>query len=236
MIEYQVVRSTNRKSIALHVKKGKVTVRAPKYISERYIKQLIHHKKFWLEEKLLQQKNVLDNYDSISFINNGVVWLNGGKKNIHLQFDKIPSITQEADIITIVLHQRYQSLSSEKQITQTRKQVEAWLKKKAIILFNDKVNYFSETLHLTPKSVKVRQYKARWGSCNNRGELSFNYLLLMTPDWVIDYVVVHELCHLTYLNHSKLFWQLVAQYYPRYKEAQHWLKSHQAQLTWSTHQ
>jgi predicted metal-dependent hydrolase len=90
----------------------------------------------------------------------------------------------------------------------------------------------SETTLLHAKSFKVRKYKARWGSCNNRGELSFNCLLKMLPLWVVDYVIVHELCHLKHMNHSTRFWQLVEQYNPQFRLAKAWLKQNQASLSW----
>ena len=80
--------------------------------------------------------------------------------------------------------------------------------------------------------MNIRQYSARWGSCNNRKEISFNYLLMMAPPWVIDYVVIHELCHLTHLNHSQHFWQLVIKHCAYFQEAKQWLKHHQTELIW----
>ena len=74
-------------------------------------------------------------------------------------------------------------------------------------------------------SVRIRTYRARWGSCNARGELVFNWKLIMTPPSVIDYVVVHELCHLHHLNHGAQFWRCVQQAFPDYRNAVNWLKA-----------
>lgn len=75
-----------------------------------------------------------------------------------------------------------------------------------------------------PTAIIVKTYKARWGSCYSDGRISFNWKLIMAATWVIDYVVVHELCHLIHHNHSANFWRLVEQYYPSYKQAKEWLK------------
>lgn len=75
-------------------------------------------------------------------------------------------------------------------------------------------------------TLSIRDQKSRWGSCSSRGTLSFNYRLIFAPPQVLDYVVVHELCHLTHMNHSRDFWQLVARIMPEYKQQKHWLRDH----------
>lgn len=84
-------------------------------------------------------------------------------------------------------------------------------------------------------SITVRDQKTRWGSCSSRGTLSFNYRLIFAPPRVLDYVVVHELCHLTHMNHSKDFWNMVASVMPDYKLCKNWLKEHGHELTLENH-
>ena len=84
-------------------------------------------------------------------------------------------------------------------------------------------------------SITVRDQKTRWGSCSSRGTLSFNYRLIFAPPMVLDYVVVHELCHLTYMDHSKNFWTMVAQIMPAYKIYKRWLRDHGNELTLENH-
>ena len=75
---------------------------------------------------------------------------------------------------------------------------------------------------VTPK-IKVRDYKRRWGSCDQRGDLSFNWRIIMAPERVMDYVVVHELAHLQEFNHSRRFWNIVEQEMSDWREQQRWL-------------
>lgn len=79
--------------------------------------------------------------------------------------------------------------------------------------------------------ITIRNQKTRWGSCSQTGTLSFNYRLMMAPPAVIDYVIVHELCHLTHMNHSKDFWNKVALVMPDYATHKRWLKDHGSELT-----
>ena len=238
MIEYRLIRSNKRKSIALQVKQGVVIVRAPEYVKESYIQQLILQKSSWLEAKLLIQNNQfkdqLLNHQGIVFSDNGFIWFDGVRKKISVNFSAKNSVKNNEDFIQVTLSQRYKNMNEAHRQKVIKREIETWLKEQAVLLFSDKVNYFSGLLNLYPANIQVKQYKARWGSCNNQGLLSFNYLLLMTPDWVIDYVVVHELCHLKHLNHSRQFWSLVAEFFPRFQEAKSWLKSYQCHLQWPT--
>lgn len=79
--------------------------------------------------------------------------------------------------------------------------------------------------------ITIRNQKTRWGSCSQTGTLSFNYRLMMAPPAVIDYVIIHELCHLTHMNHSKAFWDKVANVMPDYRTHRLWLKEHGGELT-----
>ena len=78
--------------------------------------------------------------------------------------------------------------------------------------------------------ITIRDQKTRWGSCSGKGTLSFNWRLMLAPPAVLDYVVVHELCHLTHMDHSKAFWTLVESVCPDYRIHRKWLKEHGQEL------
>ena len=83
----------------------------------------------------------------------------------------------------------------------------------------------------SPKNfITIRNQKTRWGSCSSKGNLNFNCLLMLTPPEVIDYVVVHELCHRKEMNHSGAFWAEVEKVLPDYKEQVKWLKENGGQI------
>lgn len=94
---------------------------------------------------------------------------------------------------------------------------------KALSVIPDKVKYYAEIMGVTYGRITIRNQKTRWGSCSNKGNLNFNCLLMLMPDKVLDYVVVHELCHLKQMNHSKKFWKEVERYMPDYKNYKKWL-------------
>lgn len=87
-----------------------------------------------------------------------------------------------------------------------------------------RVEYYHSLTGGKYEKITIRDQKTRWGSCSSNGTLSFNYRLMLAPPRVLDYVVVHELCHLTHMNHSADFWNMVASILPEYKEYRKWLK------------
>ncbi len=98
------------------------------------------------------------------------------------------------------------------------------LKKEAREVIPERVAYYAKKMGVTYGRVTIRSQKTRWGSCSEKGNLNFNCLLMMMPMQVLDSVVVHELCHLKYMNHSKQFYALVRSVFPEYDRWHRWLK------------
>jgi len=103
-------------------------------------------------------------------------------------------------------------------------QLEAWLAKR--------LPERAAELNVTPNEWQVKQYRARWGSCDHKGRVRFHWALALMPEAVADYVLVHELCHLIHFNHSNRFWQQVARHSPNFQEAERFLKQEGAGLMW----
>lgn len=98
------------------------------------------------------------------------------------------------------------------------------LSQRAKRLFPERTAYFAQLLEVSYGRISIRSQHTRWGSCSAQGNLNFNCLLMLTPPEVLDYVVVHELCHRKEMNHSPRFWALVAQILPDYSLQRQWLK------------
>jgi len=94
----------------------------------------------------------------------------------------------------------------------------------------ERLQWYSKVIGVTYNDVRIKEQKTRWGSCSKKGNLNFNWKIVMAPLWAMDYVIVHELCHLRYFDHSRQFWSLVSQYMPDYKNARLWLKENGIKL------
>ena len=111
-----------------------------------------------------------------------------------------------------------------------RAALEAWYRRHARSVFAERLAVCNESYGFTYGRVAVKEQKSRWGSCSRKGNLNFNWRLLLAPLPMLDYVVIHELCHLKELNHSPRFWRLVAQTCPDYATQRAWLHRHGREL------
>lgn len=93
-----------------------------------------------------------------------------------------------------------------------------------------RTRHYARMMGVTYGRIAIRRQRTRWGSCSSKGNLNFNCLLILTPPEVMDYVIVHELCHLIEMNHSKEFWKGVEEIIPNYKEYRKWLKENGGEL------
>lgn len=104
------------------------------------------------------------------------------------------------------------------------------LKMQAEEVFPARVAFYAGKMGISYGRITIRRQKSRWGSCSQSGNLNFNCLLMLAPPGVVDYVVVHELCHRIEMNHSPRFWKLVGEVYPDYDRWKRWLKENGGRL------
>lgn len=101
-----------------------------------------------------------------------------------------------------------------------------WYVKAAAKMFQEKTLFWAPRLGVTPQRITIKDQKTRWGSCSSNGSIAYNWRVIMAPPAVIDYLVVHELCHMAVANHSAKFWEMVELALPAYKAHRQWLKEH----------
>lgn len=214
-----IIRS-GRKSVALVVTSdAKLIVRAPYRISVKYIEELVVQKRKWIIER--QQaararneahkvKEVVEDEEFLFLGEPYRLHLIQGKRKVELQPDKL-LLYREAE-------------------GENKPVLEAWYKKQAKRVFLERVAYYSKLTGMHPKSVSLSGARRRWGSCGPKNTLNLAWRLVMAPVWIIDYVVVHELAHIQFKNHSRDFWNKVALILPEYKECRKWLVQNQKLL------
>ena len=117
--------------------------------------------------------------------------------------------------------------SSENDI---RNALVVWYEKNALKRLTEKSHRYAGIIGVSPNSISVRDYKSRWGSCSSKGDISFNWRIIVAPHHIVDYVVVHELCHLKHPNHSPAYWRSVKREIPDHEICRQWLKEHAPDL------
>jgi len=106
-----------------------------------------------------------------------------------------------------------------------------WYKRQAEQKLTEKVNRFAPMVGVEPAGVGIRTFKSRWGSCTAKGKLEFNWQIMMAPNRMVDYVVIHELCHLIRHDHSPEFWRELARVMPEYQRCREWLREYALKLS-----
>ncbi len=120
--------------------------------------------------------------------------------------------------------EQIQKEAAERFTDAQRRKLEKQYRKAAKELIPKRAGYYAQILGVTFQRIRITETKTRWGSCSPRGTLSFHWKLLLAPEGVLDYVIVHEVCHLKEINHSEKFWAWVAFLMPDYKEKKKWLQ------------
>lgn len=115
-------------------------------------------------------------------------------------------------------------------VEERRKSLRMFYRKQARLHLPERVNHWAARMSLYPRSVSIRGQRTRWGSCSASGAINLNWKLLAAPEFVIDYVVIHELAHIKFLDHSAKFWTLVAEHCPEWKSARKWLREYEYEI------
>lgn len=98
-------------------------------------------------------------------------------------------------------------------------------------VIGERIKIYQDQLKVKPKSIEIEESRTKWGSCSSSKKLTFNYRLAMAPIEVIDYVIIHELCHLTHMNHDRSFWRRVGSIMPDYKDKEEYLARYGQAMT-----
>lgn len=224
-IPYQLKRSSRRRTLALQVGPQGLTVLSPLYLEKSQIDQFIDRKAAWIRQHLTtQQQRPQQGYP----VQGEQLMLRDQPLRLRVVDDSVSGVTLESQTLWVQLSRR---IKPENRARQLLTLLEDWYQQEAQQYFAERLQFWSAQMGLSYRTLQIKGWQTRWGSCHSDGTICLNWRLLLAPAWVGDYVVVHELAHLRQMNHSPAFWQLVAQYYPAWRDAKAYLKHHQTQLT-----
>lgn len=218
MIQIDKLVRSKRKTLSLIVESdGTLTVRAPMRMKEADIRGFIEVKSDWIKRK---QANVRKDAPVARRYVDGETFLYLGKEvPLRLIPDRKPAL---------VKHRLFKLTKSAQ--PRAESVFEAWYKQQARAVLTERVEFFARKYGFKVGKIRISSARTRWGSCSAKSTLSFTWRLVMAPPEVIDYVVVHELCHLRELNHSPSFWAQVEAILPGYKSTRKWLKHNGGKL------
>jgi len=223
-VPFTIRKSRRAKNISITVSMDGVTVTAPGYVSEHEISSFIEKKRKWISQKV-------SNYEEqkkrkpreTEFVDGENLKFQGDDFLLQvLEYDgKTTKAALKGDRFVVHLN-RGLLLDTRREEVQAK--LEQLYRDKAREAVLERLEYFKSKLGVDYNGLRIKDQKTRWGSCSKNGNLNFNWKIVIAPSDIIDYIVVHELCHLLHMNHSKEFWETVASQIPGYKDKKRWLK------------
>lgn len=225
-IEYSIKRGKRKKTVAINIlPTSQVAVLAPDFVSREKIKIIVAEKAKWIIEKQEYFKNLSTLFPEKDFISGEQILFLGRRYRLKVneiikdQFSK-PKLQGRRIFVTVK-----KNIEPERRKETVKNLLIKWYVHEAEKIVARRIKKYSNMIGTVPQGIIIKEQKKRWGSCSAKGVLRFNWKLVMAPMSIIDYIIVHELCHLKVKNHSKEFWGLVSLIIPKYRERKDWLKN-----------
>ena len=231
VIEYTLSRSSRRRTIGITVSERlQVRVAAPRHVLLNDIHNFILEKADWIINSLNDLRRQQAALPQRPFRDGSLFSFLGTEYPLGVQTAdrKRPGIHFDGQQWQVILPAGTPDPSKAEVVKQ---QLIKWYRREAEEILGSRLFHFSRITGLTPKKIVVRTHRRIWGNCHHRTQtIHLNWQLVFFPPAVINYVIVHELCHLEIPNHSRKFWERVERILPDYRATRQWLKSNAARL------
>lgn len=220
-LHYTVTYQKKRKTIKIKLlDETLIEITAPAGYPRKNIEELLKRKSAWLIKQIDNLSAIANNPVNKELSDGASILYLGQPKTIRVTRGQTTGIALGEDTIET-------QLSADASLD---KVLLNWYLKNAQATLAKKTRYWAECIGVQPQKLTIRDQKTRWGSCSTRGNINYNWRIIMAPEKIIDYLVVHELCHLKHPNHSPDFWALVNQFIPGYKKRRLWLRENSSLL------
>jgi predicted metal-dependent hydrolase len=222
---YRIRRSHRVANARIVVKPGQVEIVAPLQIPEHKLHTFVAAKQQWITKALNKMSASSPGQNSFipaEYKSGAEMTYQGNLYPLMLKASKLKRVKIEfTDGYTAHVPE---TMSPDDHNREIRQALIRWMKKQSKQLVEQMVEIHAAKKQLFPRSITIKTQKSRWGSCGIHNDININWLLIMAPREVLEYVVVHELCHIKVKNHSSQFWSLVAEHLPDYQQRRQWLK------------
>lgn len=217
----------NRKTMSISVEPPKsITVMAPLDTNEEEIREAVKLKGAWIVQKLFEFRNIESKRVNREFVNGESFMYLGRNYSLQIHIDE----TLQNNSSVKLFRGKFHVYVKEKDDELIKEGMEAWYREKTEEQVKKRIKYYQKFFSKKPTAIKVKEQKKRWASCTSNDELLFNWRCVMAKSTALDYIVVHEMCHMYYMNHSQEFWDLVASIMADYEVRKEWLRDYGVRL------
>jgi predicted metal-dependent hydrolase len=223
-----IVRTKRRKTVCIRIKKAQAQVHAPMGVSRSFIQAFVASKAKWIHKHLAAHNEQAEKIAAhqLKVQEGACIRVLGQDLRLRL-VPNLPTLVMHTGDSLLI--RAPAGLSSGQALLNG---LRAYVMERGAIELAALVNKYTLQLGVQPKRISIKEYRSRWGSCNARKEVQFNWLIALAPPQAMEYVVVHELCHLIHFNHSPAFWSAVGQLMPEYSAWRRWFSTYGESL-WS---
>ncbi|MEG1254831.1 SprT family zinc-dependent metalloprotease [Clostridium sp.] len=216
----------NRKTISISVEPpSSITVVVPLNTPENQIKEIVKSKGAWIVQKLYSFKNMEHRKIEREFVNGESFMYLGRNYSLQIHVDS----SQQVSSVKL-FRGKFHVTVNEKNDSLIREAMELWYREKTEEQGRKRIKYYQSFFKKKPVDIKIKEQKKRWGSCTANDELLFNWRCSMAKANALDYIIVHEMCHMYHKNHSQEYWDLLASIMPDYEVRKNWLKNYGVRL------
>lgn len=226
---YTVRRSQRAKKTRIIVTTNKIEVVAPLRVSERQIHAFVQSQQDWVvsaANRLEAKKQNINKLAPEKYSDGVYVPFQGQQNIVRIRSSLSNKVEIEFIQQEFIIFLPYRFVEDSNELI--RLALIGWMKKQALSVAECYVDLHAKKYKLYPRYIRIKTQKSRWGSCGIHNDINLNWLLILAPPEVLEYVVVHELCHIKERNHSVKFWRLVAAHLPDYQKQRNWLKQNGA--------
>lgn len=217
----------NRKTMSISVEPpNNILVVAPVNTPEEEIKSTVKLKGAWIVQKLFEFRHIEAKKVNREFVNGESFMYLGRSYSLQIHVDQ--SLQNNSNVI--LFRGKFHVYVKEKSDELIKEAMEAWYRQKTEEQAKKRIKYYQKFFSKAPTAIKVKAQKKRWASCTSKDELLFNWRCVMAKSTALDYIVVHEMCHMYYKNHSQEFWDLVASVMADYDSRREWLRDYGIRL------
>lgn len=221
-----IVRTARRKSAEIEINGETVRVLVPNTLSDQRIHDLINKRSVWIKQKLSAHASTPEPKPR-EYVNGETFPYLGRNYRLKLVISKEYSVKLKNGYLTVAYPK---TDNDQKNHAIIKRLLTTWYQSHAYDRLHEKTKRYSKIIGVNPKGIKIDDFKARWGSCLDTGEVAYNWRIILASHQIVDYIVIHELCHLIEHNHSPKYWKLVETYCEDYHNCRKWLKDNGANL------
>ncbi len=221
-----VIKRRHQRTMRIRIRDDAIVVSGPSSVSNERLLRFVEEKRDWIRNALNRKRERAEVLERKRQLARGTLLLRGERKPIYdfpVPGLSKPALIEREHAVVCRCNPLEPGGADSEHIT-------LFCRNLAKVELRNRFDYWTERIPFQPSRLTIRNQRTKWGSCSARGTISLNWRLIKCPPTIVDYIIIHELCHLKHLNHSRAFWDTVLRYYPDIGKAKKWIRENSEEV------